>query len=75
MWFENKYLNIYLKVNKIKNIKDNFQEFLDYLSESYDSPVDITWIEKENLIDLFCVNDKVYQINCINNGDFNRYLV
>lgn len=54
---------------KSKNDIQKFQKFLDSLVESYNSPVDITWIEKENLIGLFCVNDKVYQINCIDRGD------
>ena len=40
---------------------DKFTEFL----ESYNTPVDIRWINKDNkLIGLFMVDDKIYQITC-----------
>lgn len=41
--------------------------FFDKLKESYDSDVEIRWIERSNkLIGLFSVDEKVYQIDCIN---------
>lgn len=48
---------------------DKFQNFLDSLVESYNTPVEIKWIERGNLIGLFCVDDKVYQINCVDRGN------
>lgn len=48
---------------------DKFDEFLNSLFESYDSHVDIKWIDKDNkLIGLFSVEGRVYQITCINKG-------
>lgn len=54
----------------MKYIKNNFEKFINSLVESYDSDVDIKWIKnKEKLIGLFRVNDKIYQITCINRGN------
>lgn len=51
-------------------IKNNFQKFLDSIVESYNSDVDIKWIKNEKkLIGLFRVNNKVYQISCIDRGN------
>jgi hypothetical protein len=45
------------KFNLDKSLKDFF--------EGFNTPVDIKWIDKPNeLIGLFSVNDKVYQITC-----------
>lgn len=47
----------------IKKLDDYFNK----LKESYDSDVEIRWIERSNkLIGLFSVDEKVYQIDCIN---------
>lgn len=53
----------------MRYVKDSFQDFLNSLTESFNTPVDIKWIEKEDIIGLFCVNNNVYQINCINRGE------
>ena len=51
-------------------MKHSFEKYFNSLSESYDSDVDIKWIDRNNnLIGLFSVNDIVYQINCINKGN------
>jgi len=49
---------------------DSFEKFFNSLSESYNSDVDIKWIDRnDNLIGLFSINNIVYQINCINKGN------
>lgn len=57
---------------KMKHIKTNkdFEKSLDYLLESYNTPVDIKWIDNNNqLIGLFMINDKIYQITCADKGE------
>ena len=53
----------------MSNIK-KINEYFKMLSEAFDNPVEIRWVNKDNnLIGLFIVNDNVYQINCNNIGD------
>ena len=50
----------------IKNNNEfNFDKSLNDLFESFNTPSEIKWIDKnDKLIGLFIVNDKVYQISC-----------
>ena len=42
------------------------EEYFDKLEESFNSDVEIKWVEKSNkLVGLFSVDEKIYQIDCI----------
>ena len=50
-------------MKKIKKI----DEYFDNLSETFDNPLDIKWIDKDPILrGLFTVNDNIYQIVCEN---------
>jgi hypothetical protein len=53
-------------MKKIKTI----DEYFDNLSEAFDNPLPIKWIDKnDTLRGLFEVNDNIYQIVCVNKGN------
>jgi hypothetical protein len=53
-------------MKKIKRIDD----FLNLVSEAFDNPLDIKWINKGNILrGLFSVNDHIYQIVCEDKGN------
>jgi hypothetical protein len=53
-------------MKKIKKI----DEYFDNLSEAFDNPLTIKWIDKGDILrGLFTVNDNIYQIVCINKGN------
>ena len=55
---------IKMLTNKNNN-EFNFEKSLSDLFESFDTPSEIKWFDNKNkLIGLFIVNDKVYQITC-----------
>lgn len=64
----------YATINNLRNtiIREDKKEFNNFIKkqfESYNTPVEIKWIDKnDKLIGLFKVDDKIYQINCINKG-------
>jgi hypothetical protein len=46
------------------------EEYFDKLEESFNSDVEIKWIEKyQKMIGLFSVDEKVYQIDCVDRGN------
>ena len=48
----------------------DFDSYFDSLVESYNSIVEVKWVDKGNeLMGFFKVNDKIYQIHCINKGN------
>lgn len=48
----------------------HIKSFLSSLIESYNTKVDIKWVDKsDRLIGLFSVDENVYQINCIDRGN------
>jgi hypothetical protein len=55
-----------MKREKIKKLDD----FFDMLSEAFDNPVNIRWVDGRNMLrGLFTINDNIYQIVCDNKGD------
>ena len=53
-----------------KQFIKKMDEYFDMVSEAFDSPLDIRWVDKDDkLIGLFTVYNNVYQINCNNIGD------
>ena len=52
-------------MNHIKQIDD----FFDSISEAFDNPLFIKWIDKDNILrGLFTVNNNIYQIVCEDKG-------
>jgi len=51
----------------IKKLDDFFQS----VSEAFDNPLEIKWIDKKSeLIGLFTINNNIYQINCLDKGNY-----
>ena len=49
---------------------DKFDDFIKILLESYDNPVDIKWVDKNNkLIGLFIIDNTIYKIECNSHDD------
>lgn len=52
----------------MSNIK-KLDEFFEMISEAFDNPLDIEWVDKGDILrGFFTVNDRIYQIVCENIG-------
>lgn len=52
-------------MKKINMMIDKYDNYIKKLFESYENPVDIRWIDKDNkLIGLFIIDNIVYKIEC-----------
>lgn len=46
-------------------------DYLKYINEAFDNPLPIKWIDKdESIRGLFIVNENIYNISCINKGNY-----
>lgn len=53
-----------------KQLIKKLDEYFDMLSEAFNNPLDIKWVDKGDiLIGLFIAYEHVYRINCVNKGD------
>ncbi len=55
----------------IKNFDESLRKYFSKIEEAYDNPVEIDWILNDNnsLIGVFKINNNLYKIACINEGN------